>query len=82
MVSYLEIYNEQIRDLLLPNDKDIGSGHLNLKEIPNEGVTVPGKRNARKGNGTVLGNYLSMYMLYLCGVAPKLLPPRLSNYSK
>ncbi|KAF2880164.1 hypothetical protein ILUMI_26027, partial [Ignelater luminosus] len=37
LVSYLEIYNEQIRDLLLPNETT-----LNLKEIPNEGVTVPG----------------------------------------
>ncbi|KAF5281686.1 hypothetical protein FQA39_LY17707 [Lamprigera yunnana] len=37
LVSYLEIYNEQIRDLLLPNEST-----LNLKEIPNEGVTVPG----------------------------------------
>ncbi|KAF5293039.1 hypothetical protein FQR65_LT11031 [Abscondita terminalis] len=37
LVSYLEIYNEQIRDLLLPNESS-----LNLKEVPNEGVTVPG----------------------------------------
>ncbi|KAK4878464.1 hypothetical protein RN001_010970 [Aquatica leii] len=37
LVSYLEIYNEQIRDLLLPNEAS-----LNLKEVPNEGVTVPG----------------------------------------
>ncbi|XP_050512578.1 osmotic avoidance abnormal protein 3 isoform X2 [Diabrotica virgifera virgifera] len=40
LVSYLEIYNEQIRDLLLPSDKPVGS--LSLKETPNEGVTVPG----------------------------------------
>ncbi|CAG9854445.1 unnamed protein product [Phyllotreta striolata] len=40
LVSYLEIYNEQIRDLLLPNEKSIS--HLALKETPNEGVTVPG----------------------------------------
>ncbi|KAK5638482.1 hypothetical protein RI129_012777 [Pyrocoelia pectoralis] len=37
LASYLEIYNEQIRDLLLPSENA-----LNLKEIPNEGVTVPG----------------------------------------
>ncbi|KAB0791062.1 hypothetical protein PPYR_02862 [Photinus pyralis] len=37
LASYLEIYNEQIRDLLLPNESA-----LNLKEVPNEGVTVPG----------------------------------------
>lgn len=43
LVSYLEIYNEQIRDLLLVNEK-IAS--LSLKEVPNEGVTVPGKWNA------------------------------------
>lgn len=40
LVSYLEIYNEQIRDLLLPADKV--SVNLALKEIPNEGVTIPG----------------------------------------
>ncbi|XP_066144487.1 osmotic avoidance abnormal protein 3-like isoform X2 [Euwallacea fornicatus] len=42
MVSYLEIYNEQIRDLLVPNDKLATNGSLSLKETPTEGVTVPG----------------------------------------
>lgn len=37
LVSYLEIYNENIRDLLNPNES---SGHLPLKEQPNEGVVV------------------------------------------
>lgn len=37
LVSYLEIYNENIRDLLNPN---ISSGTLVLKEQPNEGVVV------------------------------------------
>ena len=37
LVSYLEIYNENIRDLLNPN---ISSGSLVLKEQPNEGVVV------------------------------------------
>lgn len=45
LVSYLEIYNEQIRDLLLPNDKMTNGAFLSLKEIPNEGVIVPGKRS-------------------------------------
>ncbi|XP_056649009.1 osmotic avoidance abnormal protein 3 isoform X1 [Diorhabda sublineata] len=40
LVSYLEIYNEQIRDLLLPPNKT--PTPLCLKESPNEGVTVPG----------------------------------------
>nr|XP_022899713.1 kinesin-like protein KIF17 isoform X2 [Onthophagus taurus] len=42
LASYLEIYNEQIRDLLLPSDKLTSTPSLNLKETPNEGVTVPG----------------------------------------
>lgn len=37
LVSYLEIYNENIRDLLNPT---ITSGSLVLKELPNEGVVV------------------------------------------
>lgn len=37
LVSYLEIYNENIRDLLNPNTS---SGSLVLKEQPNEGVVV------------------------------------------
>ncbi|XP_044762594.1 osmotic avoidance abnormal protein 3 isoform X2 [Coccinella septempunctata] len=42
IISYLEIYNEQIRDLLLPTDKISANCTLSLKETPNEGVTVPG----------------------------------------
>ncbi|XP_030747526.1 osmotic avoidance abnormal protein 3 isoform X2 [Sitophilus oryzae] len=42
LVSYLEIYNEQIRDLLVPNDKMASSSTLSLKETANEGLTVPG----------------------------------------
>ncbi|CAH2010924.1 unnamed protein product [Acanthoscelides obtectus] len=41
LVSYLEIYNEHIRDLLLCSEKLNGTP-LTLKESPNEGVTVPG----------------------------------------
>lgn len=37
LVSYLEIYNENIRDLLNPT---IASSTLVLKEMPNEGVVV------------------------------------------
>lgn len=37
LVSYLEIYNENIRDLLNPNAVP---GSLTLKEMPNEGVVV------------------------------------------
>lgn len=39
LVSYLEIYNENIRDLLAGNES-INTNHV-LKEIPGEGVTVP-----------------------------------------
>ncbi|XP_052902902.1 osmotic avoidance abnormal protein 3 [Anopheles moucheti] len=38
LVSYLEIYNETIRDLLQPQNQTAGS--LQIKEIPGEGVTV------------------------------------------
>ncbi|VEN53899.1 unnamed protein product [Callosobruchus maculatus] len=41
LVSYLEIYNEHIRDLLLTSEKLNGTP-LTLKESPCEGVTVPG----------------------------------------
>lgn len=47
LVSYLEIYNEQIRDLLLHSDKLGSTNALSLKETPNEGVTVPGMFNSR-----------------------------------
>ncbi|XP_044742970.1 kinesin-like protein KIF17 [Chrysoperla carnea] len=43
LVSYLEIYNEQIRDLLMPSEKlNSSMSGLPLKEIPNEGVVVQG----------------------------------------
>ncbi|KAK9755004.1 Kinesin motor domain [Popillia japonica] len=42
LASYLEIYNEQIRDLLLPADKSSYHSSLSLKELPNEGLVVPG----------------------------------------
>ncbi|KAI4455334.1 kinesin-related [Holotrichia oblita] len=46
LASYLEIYNEQIsvyRDLLLPSEKSShGYNSLSLKELPNEGLIVPG----------------------------------------
>ncbi|XP_049280603.1 osmotic avoidance abnormal protein 3 isoform X1 [Anopheles funestus] len=38
LVSYLEIYNETIRDLLQPQTQATGS--LQIKEVPSEGVTV------------------------------------------
>uniref|UniRef100_A0A182RJ75 Kinesin-like protein n=1 Tax=Anopheles funestus TaxID=62324 RepID=A0A182RJ75_ANOFN len=38
LVSYLEIYNETIRDLLQPQNQATGS--LQIKEVPSEGVTV------------------------------------------
>ncbi|XP_053680225.1 kinesin-like protein KIF17 [Anopheles nili] len=44
LVSYLEIYNETIRDLLKPHVPTAGTGTpaggLQIKEIPGEGVTV------------------------------------------
>lgn len=40
LVSYLEIYNETIRDLLAVNSG--GSANLAIKEVPGEGVTVQG----------------------------------------
>ncbi|GJQ75337.1 kinesin-2C [Trypoxylus dichotomus] len=42
LASYLEIYNEQIRDLLLPANKISYNNSLSLKELPNEGLVVPG----------------------------------------
>ncbi|XP_017771637.1 PREDICTED: osmotic avoidance abnormal protein 3 isoform X2 [Nicrophorus vespilloides] len=42
LVSYLEIYNEQIRDLLQPHEKLGQENKLNLKEMPNEGLQIPG----------------------------------------
>ncbi len=38
-VSYVEIYNEQIRDLLIPNNKD---NYLDLREDPIKGVSLAG----------------------------------------
>ncbi|XP_050079203.1 kinesin-like protein KIF17 [Anopheles maculipalpis] len=38
LVSYLEIYNETIRDLLQPQNQTAGS--LQIKEVPGEGVAV------------------------------------------
>ncbi|XP_019933120.3 kinesin-like protein KIF17 [Aedes albopictus] len=40
LVSYLEIYNETIRDLLALNSG--GGANLAIKEVPGEGVTVQG----------------------------------------
>uniref|UniRef100_A0A182LSI0 Kinesin-like protein n=1 Tax=Anopheles culicifacies TaxID=139723 RepID=A0A182LSI0_9DIPT len=40
LVSYLEIYNETIRDLLQPQSQTTGGSSLQIKEIPGEGVTV------------------------------------------
>lgn len=44
LVSYLEIYNESIRDLLCPTptngNSTINSNNLQLKELPGEGVVV------------------------------------------
>ncbi|XP_055922428.1 osmotic avoidance abnormal protein 3 isoform X2 [Eupeodes corollae] len=39
LVTYLEIYNESIRDLLAPNE-NVHTNHA-LKEIPGEGISVP-----------------------------------------
>ena len=38
-VSYVEIYNEVIRDLLVPDSKDT---HLDLRDDPIKGVCVAG----------------------------------------
>jgi kinesin family protein 18/19 len=38
-VSYVEIYNEQIRDLLIPNSKE---NYLDLREDPIKGVSLAG----------------------------------------
>ncbi|XP_023029966.2 kinesin family member 3C isoform X2 [Leptinotarsa decemlineata] len=59
LVSYLEIYNEQIRDLLLPNDK-LTSTPLTLKESPNEGVTVPGLTSHAVHNAGECEQFLSI----------------------
>jgi hypothetical protein len=59
LISYLEIYNEQIRDLLLPNDK-ITACALNLKESPTEGVTVPGLTSHPVHNASECEHFLSL----------------------
>ena len=38
-MSYVEIYNEIIRDLLLPNSKDT---YLDLRDDPERGVCIAG----------------------------------------
>ncbi|CAH0548957.1 unnamed protein product [Brassicogethes aeneus] len=60
LVSYLEIYNEQIRDLLLPTDKLSIAPNLSLKETPNEGVTVPGLVSHPVHNASECEYYLNM----------------------
>lgn len=60
LVSYLEIYNEQIRDLLLPSDKIASTNALSLKESPNEGVTVPGLTSHPVHNATECENFLTV----------------------
>ncbi|XP_044260407.1 osmotic avoidance abnormal protein 3 isoform X4 [Tribolium madens] len=59
LISYLEIYNEQIRDLLLPSDK-IANNALNLKESPTEGVTVPGLTSHPVHNAAECEHFLSL----------------------
>ncbi|XP_008190588.1 osmotic avoidance abnormal protein 3 isoform X2 [Tribolium castaneum] len=59
LISYLEIYNEQIRDLLLPSDK-IGNSALNLKESPTEGVTVPGLTSHPVHNAAECEHFLNL----------------------
>uniref|UniRef100_A0AAR5Q922 Kinesin-like protein n=1 Tax=Dendroctonus ponderosae TaxID=77166 RepID=A0AAR5Q922_DENPD len=60
LISYLEIYNEQIRDLLVPNDKMASSNALSLKETPTEGVTVPGLTLHPVHNAQEAEHYLNM----------------------
>lgn len=57
LISYLEIYNEQIRDLLI-SDKIASS--LNLKESPTEGVTVPGLTSHPVHNASECEHFLSL----------------------
>lgn len=44
-VSYVEIYNEQIRDLLIP--KDSSNNYLDLREDPIKGVSLSGATEIR-----------------------------------
>ncbi|XP_045467038.1 osmotic avoidance abnormal protein 3-like isoform X2 [Harmonia axyridis] len=60
IISYLEIYNEQIRDLLLPTEKISTNCALSLKETPNEGVTVPGLTSHPVHNASECEKYLSI----------------------
>ncbi|XP_050292806.1 osmotic avoidance abnormal protein 3-like isoform X2 [Anthonomus grandis grandis] len=60
LVSYLEIYNEQIRDLLVPNDKMTNGVTLSLKETPTEGVTVPGLTQHPIHNSQEAEHYLNV----------------------
>lgn len=45
-VSYVEIYNESIRDLLIPKDKD-SNVYLDLREDPLKGVSLSGATEMR-----------------------------------
>jgi len=45
-VSYVEIYNESIRDLLIPKDKD-SNVYLDLREDPIKGVSLSGATEIR-----------------------------------
>ncbi|XP_018561737.1 osmotic avoidance abnormal protein 3 isoform X2 [Anoplophora glabripennis] len=60
LVSYLEIYNEQIRDLLLPSEKLTNGPTLNLKESPSEGVTVPGLTSHPVHNASECESFLNI----------------------
>lgn len=44
-ISYVEIYNEAIRDLLVPN-----SGYLDLRDDPVKGITIAGLTEIRAEN--------------------------------
>ncbi|XP_063930392.1 osmotic avoidance abnormal protein 3 isoform X4 [Zophobas morio] len=58
LISYLEIYNEQIRDLLVPSDKV--TSNINLKESPTEGVTVPGLTTHPVHNAAECEHFLNL----------------------
>ncbi|TDG40066.1 hypothetical protein AWZ03_013513 [Drosophila navojoa] len=59
LVSYLEIYNENIRDLLSANES-IGVRNHALKDIPGVGVTVPTLTSQAVMNPTDCYNWLNV----------------------
>lgn len=58
MVSYVEIYNESIRDLLVTGSKDSPYTYLELRDDPNRGVVMAGVLEVKAVNLHMVMNLL------------------------